>query len=278
MQSELFDKPDSIGKSDVEYVQARSILTKASGFMSTYDYTLNPYTGCSFGCTYCYAAFFTRDVSRQNNWGKWVDVKENALALLKKKRSRPLHGKTIYMSSVTDPYQPIEKSLELTRAILHELAVYHRPRLVVQTRSPLVTRDIDLLCRFEQVQVNMTVTTDSEEVRMAFEPGCPSNKVRLNAIRAIQEAELDACITMTPLLPVKDPCAFADKLLETGVVKFIVQPFHTNRGRFVAGTRAQAMDIMERFGWGEERYAEVLNILKQRLPHLGEGKEGFSPE
>jgi DNA repair photolyase len=75
---------------------AKSILSKASGFISAFDYTLNPYSGCTFGCTYCYAAFFAKDPECQHTWGDWVEVKENALALLQKKRKRPLIDKTIY--------------------------------------------------------------------------------------------------------------------------------------------------------------------------------------
>src|SRR5579864_4840688 len=152
----------------VEYRPAASILSRATGFIDAFDYTLNPYSGCGFGCTYCYAAFFATTRELQEEWGHWVQVKNNALELLKKKRRRPLIGVSIYMSSVTDPYQPIEKDLQLTRAILSELLDYHQVRLVVQTRGPLVTRDIDLLRQFKSVRVNMTITTDNEAVRRAF--------------------------------------------------------------------------------------------------------------
>src|SRR5205807_557108 len=118
----------------------------------------NPYSGCTFGCNYCYAAFFANTETLKQNWGRWVQVKENALSLLIKRRKKPLIDKTIYMSSVTDPYQPIERDLKLTRALLEELLAYHQVHLVVQTRGSLVTRDIDLLQQFEYVQVNMTVT------------------------------------------------------------------------------------------------------------------------
>ena len=89
---------------------------------------------------------------------------------------------------MTDPYQPVERTLELTRDLLRELADHHQPRLVVQTRSPLVTRDLDLLVRFEHVQVNVTVTTDDDEVRRAFEPSCPNNRVRLKAVGEVVAA------------------------------------------------------------------------------------------
>ena len=176
--------PKRIGQTQVTYRPARDILTKTSGFIKTYDFTLNPYSGCSFGCSYCYAAFFSRDPVQQDNWGLWVNAKQNAARLLDDLKPGELDGKRIYMSSVTDPYQPLEQKIELTQQVLKKLA-RHRPKLVVQTRSPLVTRDIPLFQEIEKkggrVQVNMTVTTDDEDVRKTFEPGCPSNPARLKA-------------------------------------------------------------------------------------------------
>jgi DNA repair photolyase len=271
------NKKTKIGQTDIQYIKSASILTEAKGFMNAYDYTLNPYTGCSFGCNYCYAAFFARSSNDKDNWGKWLKVKENALALLQKKRKKPLIDKTIYLSSVTDPYQPIEKELELTRSILKELLDFHKVRLVVQTRSPLVTRDIDLLKKFEVVQVNMTVTTDSEEVRKAFEPLCPSNKVRLKAIKEIQANNIQACITMTPLLPIKDPQTFAQELKNTGIQKFIVQPFHPDKGKFIASTKQDALSQVKKMNWNDEKYNNAVKIFKEKLPWLGEGKDGFAP-
>ena len=118
IQQDLFDSfdpdvsqdvsgPDKTGKAAVTYVQTGQLLTKPTGFMNAYDFTLNPYSGCSFGCTYCYAAFFSRDAEKRDTWGYWIDVKENAIELLDKRR-KSLDDKLIYMSSVTDPYQPIE--------------------------------------------------------------------------------------------------------------------------------------------------------------------------
>ena len=298
--------PSNVGGAGVTRAHARSVLTKPAGFMSEYDFTLNPYSGCSFGCSYCYAAFFGASKEDRDDWGRWVRVKENAVALLAKRKPGSLDGKRIYMSSVTDPYQPVERELRLTRGLLGVLAGQRgpeypallgdppKPKLVVQTRSPDVERDCDLLHRIKanggRTQVNMTVTTDDEEVRRVFEPSCPSNAVRLRAVARVQEVGVAACVTMTPLLWVSDPDAFAERLLTTGVRKFIVQPFHFQRGKFVASTREKALDLMarklgcDRAVFRERylaRYDEVYAVLKARLTaegaELGVGKVGFKP-
>ncbi len=282
--------PTHFGAAQIDYRPARDILTRATGFMDAYDFTLNPYAGCAFGCSYCYAAFFSRSTSERDAWGEWVRVKKNAVELLARRRRGSLDDKRIYMSSVTDPYQPIERKLKLTRRLLHELAEKHRPKLVVQTRSPDVVGDADVLEEIVEkggrVRVNMTVTTDDEEVRRAFEPACPSNARRLEAVAALAERQLETCVTMTPLLPVQDSERFAGDLRGTGVQHFIVQPFHFQRGKFVAGTRdvalgivaaklgCEANEVMDRY---LEHYAKVRDVLDRRLPGLGEGKQGFEP-
>ena len=282
--------PSRIGHASISYASAREVLTRATGFMDAYDYTLNPYAGCSFGCTYCYAAFFSRSREARDDWGRWVTVKENAVSLLLRRKPGSLDGKLIYMSSVTDPYQPAERELKLTRHLLEIMAERHKPKLVIQTRSPDVTRDCDLFRRIEEnggrVQVNMTVTTDDEDIRRTFEPFCPSNSVRMRAIGEVQSSGVDTCITMTPLLWASDPYAFVDSLLDSGVQKFIAQPFHFQRGKFVASTRDGALDLMaeklgsDRKSFRDEymmHYRQVFHILRSTLPELGEGKDGFSP-
>jgi DNA repair photolyase len=236
-QPGLFDgqppRAQSLPNVDIEHSQTRSILTKATGFMAAYDFTLNPYQGCTFGCSYCYAAFFVQEQAKTDSWGDWVVIKQSAAEAIRRLR-RDIRGASIYMSSVTDPYQPIEKQTELTRSVLEAL-LPHQPRLVIQTRSPLVTRDIDLFDRFAEVRVNMTITTDDEAVRRAFEPKCPGNAKRLAAAADLVDAGIEVHITMTPLLPVRDPAAFATAVAATGASHYVVQPFHVGSGRFVAG-------------------------------------------
>ncbi|MCY4476083.1 MAG: radical SAM protein [Chloroflexi bacterium] len=288
-------KPRELGPTAISYAPTSGpILTRATGFMDAYDYTLNPYSGCSFGCTYCYAAFFSPDVEKRDTWGQWVTVKQNAVSKLSNMRTS-LDGKLIYMSSVTDPYQPIERELKLTKGLLEILAEpRHRPKLVIQTRSPDVTNDIELFQKIEanggRVQVNMTVTTDDEDIRRTFEPSCPKNSVRLRAIANVQAAGIQSCITMTPLLLVSDPELFADELLETDVRRFIVQPFHFTRGKFVANTRDEAARLMaDKLDCEIDYFVDAYmtdyrvteSIIRNRLAEeglaLGEGKEGFKP-
>ena len=194
--ADFFDEesiPERIGRTAVAKSVKSQVLSPASGFMDDYDFILNPYMGCQFGCAYCYAAFFVNSAERREDWGGWVDVKTNALNELGKKRT--LLGKKIYMSSVTDPYQPIEGKIHLARSILELLATKDKqPRLVIQTRSPLSARDIDLMQRFDHLRVNMTVTTDSDTIRKHFEPSCPSNDLRIEALARIKAAGIRVCV------------------------------------------------------------------------------------
>ena len=299
-QPSLFDSPPEqptaheaafrLGRVEVSSKPAREILMRATGFMGEYDFTLNPYSGCAFGCTYCYAAFFSRTAERREAWGQWVEVKENAVELIMRRKIGGLDGKCIYMSSVTDPYQPVERTVGLTRGVLQVLADRHAPKLVVQTRSPDVVRDKDLFRQIEdgggRVRVNMTVTTDDDDVRRTFEPFCPSNDQRLEAVAELRRAGIEVGVTMTPLLLVRDAEAFASRLVETGAEHFIAQPFHFARGKFVASTREGALALMaEKLGCEVaafqshylDHYREVFEVLDAELPELGEGKDGFAP-
>ena len=269
--------PEQIGRAKVGVLEKSQILTPASGFMGDYDFTISPYMGCQFGCAYCYAAFFVNSKERRESWGEWVDVKANAVSEIKKKRV--LLGKKIYMSPVTDPYQPIEGKIKLTRSILETLADPDRqPRMVIQTRSPLAARDIDIFRKFQHLRVNMTVTTDSEEIRKRFEPSCPSNDRRLEAIAEIKAAGIKTSITVTPMLPLENPQRFAQRLAAVNADVYVAQPFKPSNGPFAASTRKIALELAQEYGWTLERYKEAFAILRDHLPHLYEGREGFMPE
>ncbi len=292
---ELGDLPESVGKKPLTYIDAKSILSPATGFIGSYDYTLNPASGCLYACDYCYAASFSTRADAQQTWGDWANIKRNAIELLTTKHpAGALDGKRIYASSVTDPYQPFERQVRLTRGLLEVLAEHHKVKLVVQTRSPMVTRDIDLFRRIEQgggrAQVNMTVTAPpteaGERIRKAFEPQCPSNAARLKAVSELDAAGVQCAITMTPTLLIDDPEGFADVLLATGARSFVVQKFHLQGSGFRASTRDGALETLTEIlrckredvlAVYAQHYKRAVAVLKRHLPELGEGEEGFRP-
>lgn len=261
---------------NVDRYDAHQILTPGSGYLSEYDYSLNPYVGCALGCSYCYAAFFAPP-DQKASWGDWVRVKRNAKLKLSRLR-RSLDGKTIYLSSATDPYQPVERRLELTRSLL-PILVEKGAHLVVQTRSPLVVRDIEMLQRFDRVCVNVSVTTDSEGIRRAFEPRNPPIPDRLEAATRVADAGIPVAITMTPLLPLDDPKRFADQVTATGAHRFAVDPLVQSNGHFRAGTGEIARCLADELEWDDQSYERARDILCDSLaPNIREGRAGFSPD
>lgn len=266
-----------VGPADVTPRPARQILAKGVGRTEAYDFTLNPYVGCQFGCSYCYAAFFVPDEKKAREWGRWVEVKENALELLR--RRRDLAGKSIYIGSATDPYQPAEGRTRITRRILeHLLSLSPLPRVVIQTRSPLVTRDIDLLRRFNKIRVNVSVTTDDDEVRRTFEPNAPTIPARLTALRELKSAGIRTAACLSPLLPVHDPAGFARTLKEIGADRYGVSYFHTGKGAFSAGTREEGLRLSSALAWNLQAYRRTVAALQERLPELLFGPRAFDPE
>ena len=182
----------------------RTLLNNGTGFLEGYSHSLNPYTGCSFGCSYCYVRGMPVSLFRAEEWGSWVDLKRGASELLRKEltKAKKKGPVTIFMSSSTDPYQPIEYKERITRSLLAVMADDPPDFLLLQTRSPLVTRDIDLLQRLgSQVRVSMTVETDREDVRKAFSPAAPPIPARLKALCELAAAGVATQAAVAPLLP-----------------------------------------------------------------------------
>ena len=264
-------RPDRLGSTTIDYYDVKSILNKASGFIDSYDFTLNPYKGCSFSCSYCYSPNMLG--VDPDEWGTWVEVKQNAITLLKK--SKNLRGKKIYLGSVTDGYQPIENKLELTRGIL-KILIRHQPKLVIQTRGPLITRDIDLLQQFETLKVQFTITTDDDSIRKKYEPKCASIPARFKAVEKLVSNQIPTTLTLSPLLPVTDPEAFAHRIgttLPNGTT-VIAQPLHppaSHKRRYSAGTRA-GVEVNK----GYQNIIDTIRpILKEYEMELVLGREGF---
>lgn len=261
----------------MEQINARSIFSEATGFIRRggFDWSCNPYVGCSFGCTYCYAMFLPQNRRPREDWGRWFQAKVNAVEVARKQSAR-VAGQAVYMSSVTDPYLPAERSLELTRGIL-EVLVPRQPRLLIQTRGPMVVRDIDVLSRFDLVRVNMSITSDSERVRQVFEPKAPPLERRWQAVNQLREAGIAVGLCVTPMLPLDDTEAFVRRIVDFAPDVLVTQDFHDSRGAFGADTGAKARRLLADMSWSLDDYQRFVARLREFLPVVYEGEAGFFP-
>ena len=180
----------------IKETQAKSILNKSQIF----DYCVNPYTGCQVNCRYCYARLFMKRYSgHKEPWGEFVDVKINAPEVLRKQLERAKRG-TVWISSVCDPYQPLEAKYELTRRCLKELLEKQFP-VNIQTKSKLVLRDMNLLKDFKEIEVGFTITTNDEKIARSFEPGAASVSDRMKALEKLHASGMRTFAFIGPLLP-----------------------------------------------------------------------------
>lgn len=183
----------------VREIFAKTVLTRTA--ISGFDYCLNPYVGCGHGCRYCYASFMKRFTGHKEPWGEFIDVKVNAPSLLKNQLKRAKPG-IVAISTVTDPYQPIEKTYKITRGCLEALLDKQFP-VNLLTRSPLCLRDIDLFKRFKKIEVGLTVTTHDEAMKKLFEPCSPSIPSRIRALETLRQERVRTYAFIGPLLPLK---------------------------------------------------------------------------
>jgi len=179
----------------IKEIQAKNILSKSQ----VYDYALNAYVGCQHACVYCYAKFMKRFTGHPEPWGDFVDVKINAAELLGGEVKKKKIGR-VWISGVCDAYQPVEKKYQLTRRCL-EILVEHGWPFTVQTKSPLVVRDIDLLKRAADCEVGFTITTADEKVRRIFEPHAPPTAERVEALASLHAEGIKTFVMVAPMLP-----------------------------------------------------------------------------
>ncbi len=187
-------------------IVSKAVLTKTG--IPGYDFCLNPYVGCEHGCSYCYASFMKRFTGHLEPWGGFVDAKVNAPEALRRQLRR-IRGGSVLVGTVTDPYQPMERRLKLTRGCLEALAEAgggFEPSVL--TRSPLCLRDVDVFRRFgARISVGLSITTDDDRIRRLFEPHAPPIGARVEALRALKRAGVPTYAFAGPLLPM-DPARY----------------------------------------------------------------------
>ncbi|MEX0786970.1 MAG: radical SAM protein [Dehalococcoidia bacterium] len=267
----------------VEEVTCRSVLTPASGFLGRFTHSLNPYMGCAFGdggCgVYCYVAESPIGLHAGMPWGQWVKAKVNAADALRRDldRCRDAGPVRVFMSSATDPYQPAEARLRITRSILEVFAERPIALLVVQTRSPLVERDLDLLARMPFAWLSMTVETNDDAVRRSLTPACPSIERRFATMRRARERGIQVQAAVSPALP-HDVAQFAG-LLEASADRVVVDTFFGDGSN---GKRTGRRPLPARYaelGYGDWRNPSAAERLYETLAaSMGSQRVGWSQD
>lgn len=270
----------------IEEIQAKSILNPTGGFLASYTHSLNVYQGCAFGkgsCPYCYVRAMPIQRFSGRAWGEWVKAKTNAAALLERelaalKRKGTFGSLRIFMSTATDPYQGAEGKLKLTRGVLEVFAASGDfGLLVVQTRSPLVERDLELLVRLGQrVAVSFTIETNREEVRRQLTPTSPSIARRLATLQKLTGAGVKTQAAISPVLPC-DAEIFAE-LIAARAHRAVVDTIFDGDG--AGGRRSQQLGMPELLcSLGYEHWLRRdahKPLLEALRTQMGSARVGFS--
>ena len=264
---------------------SKSILTETKGSLEEFTHSLNPYSGCLFDCSYCYVPKgfkLAMGEWAKEHWGKWVEPKLNAPLLLKRQlqslKSR-YSNFSIFMGSVTDPYQPVEKKYKITREILKVLQNFPIVSLVIQTRSPLIIRDINLIKKLNtnlkgKLFVNMSITSNDESVRKIYEPKTASYHSRMLVLQKLTEADIQTRATITPLLPC-NPEKFASqiskvtKTISIGPIKddstIKVPSVNNYIGASTRDRFYQVLPSKDKLFFSSEFYTSTVKIFKEIL-------------
>ncbi|MBI1898122.1 MAG: radical SAM protein [Acidobacteria bacterium] len=269
--------------------EARSILSATCGFLAEAGFThsLTPARNCTFGCTYCYVPTMRVQGGLKpedwRRWGQFTTYKSNAPELLRR-ALRP--NQVIYCSPLVDPYQPTEERERVMPRILDALIDSPPAVFVVQTRGPLILRDLEELrelARRTRLRISVSITTDSEEIRRLYEPHCAGIGERLRMVEALDRAGLEVYATLAPLLPC-DPERLVAAVLHITGRDIIGDPLHIRcTKRHGATTRDAARRIGARHdhtiwldaGFQADLVANIGRMVEEAGRRFVAGPQGF---
>jgi DNA repair photolyase len=237
-----------------------------------YDYALNPYRGCQHACVYCYAPSVLRE---GREWGSFVDVKINlprALSREVKKRRKGVVG----ISTVTDAYQPIESKYRLTRACLKLLLKQDFP-IVIQTKSSLVMRDLDLIKKFSAAEVGFTITAYDSDLARGYEPNASRVEERFDALERFIKEGVRTWVFIGPIMPyITDEGDSLERLLsklsDLGVDEVIVDRLNFRRGvkekvmLFIEGHHPELLEVYRNLSgsYFDRVKGEIARLCKEK--------------
>jgi DNA repair photolyase len=259
-----FDTPEFRGITCIE-MEAKSVINKVAGGAMPFDFTINPYRGCTHACTYCFArpTHTFLDMNAGRDFETQIVVKVNAPDVLRRElAAKRWKGEHIAMGTGTDPYQRVEGRYQLMRGIIRALTEYRNPFSIL-TKATLITRDLDLLtaaAEVASVSAAFSIGTLDEEVWRRTEPGTPHPKARIEAIRTLTDAGIPTSVLMAPILPgiSDEPAqlrAVVEAALDAGAVSISPIMLHLRPGvreEFMPWLEATYPDLVPRY---REAYA-----------------------
>lgn len=271
-------------------LQSKRILNPTSGYIAAAGFThsLTPARNCTFGCTYCYVPTMRIYGGLQpedwQRWGQFTTFKTNTPELLRREL-RP--GQRIYCSPLVDPYQPAEAEEQMMPRILDAVLASPPRVFVLQTRGPMILRDLDrlrALANRTTLRVSFSITTNLEKIRKLYEPLCASIDQRLATIRVLRDAGIETYATLAPLLP-SNPEELARIAIEASGRGLIGDPLHIRATkRHGATTREAAFRVSAANGhqpWLDAEFqAAMVDRIERAARDLGQsftiGPQGFS--
>ncbi|HWG37591.1 MAG TPA: radical SAM protein [Terriglobales bacterium] len=187
-------------------LEARSILSRCTSARVPFDWTLNPYRGCEFGCHYCYARYTHEfmELRGSHDFERKIFIKRRAAALLRRDLRKVGAHQSIAIGTATDPYQPAERDFRVTQSLLEVFAEQRDRNLGLITKSALITRDLDVLKRVaarNRLRIRLTITTLDASLARALEPRAPRPDLRLAALAKLAAAGLEVGVMCAPVLP-----------------------------------------------------------------------------
>jgi DNA repair photolyase len=269
---------------DVRYLflPARSILNRCEAKSMPFDYTINPYRGCEFGCRYCYARCTHEYMELDGGLFEHRIYAKLGAAELLRAELRKIVRAEIAIGTAGDPYQPAERRFGLTRRILEVIAeTAEGLQCGLVTKSDLVTRDLDLFSeigRRNSLHVSLTITTMRAELARALEPRAPRPDLRLAAVRRLAEAGIATGVFVAPVLPLitdhpADIEEIARRTAEAGGRHFLAHPLHlapSAQKQFFPFLEKEFPHLVERYRRRYERGAFLHGEYPNRLQQLVE--------
>lgn len=247
----------------IREVKCKTALSLSS--LPGLDYSLNPYRGCQHSCAYCYVPNVLR--IKRDEWGSFVDVRTNISNILSKELRTKKPG-VVGISTVTDPYQPVEKKYKLTRYCLEQLLIHDFP-ICIQTKSDLVTRDIDIISKFSKAEMMFSIGTLNDNERKILEPNSSSIQNRLDALKQFSNEGIETSVFFGPIYPTvktSDISTIIDNFIQFGAKEIMIDKLNLKPGikDNIVEVFPPYKKLIKNVSYHQKLFDEIMRVCKEK--------------